>query len=104
MDNEIRIWSREGKELSHLKGHSKWITSICWQPLHRDERGSRKMVSGSKDGSAKVWDVVTGRLMFTLCGHSQCNFFFNFFFFLFFFFIFFIFIIFLFSFFYIFFL
>lgn len=71
MDNEVRVWSWEGKEEGVLRGHTKWITSIAWKPLHREKRGSRLLVSGSKDGTAKVWDVATGRLCFTLFGHSQ---------------------------------
>ena len=78
-DNTIRIWStssvsglkqeKEAKVI--LRGHKKFVTAIAWQPLHSSQgRGCRRLVSSSKDGQAKIWDVVSGQCLATLSGHS----------------------------------
>ncbi len=55
-----------------LRGHKKFVTALSWQPMHRTfGRGCRKLVSASKDGTAKIWDTVNGNCVQTLCGHAQ---------------------------------
>lgn len=72
MDNTIRVWDpRTGEQtVSPLKRHSKWITSISWEPLHM-RAPARRIVSGSKDGTARVWDVVTGKMEAALATKSS---------------------------------
>ena len=39
--------------LDWAAGHTKWITSIAWEPAHR-QLPCRRFVSGSKDATVKV--------------------------------------------------
>ncbi|TPX37936.1 hypothetical protein SeMB42_g06784 [Synchytrium endobioticum] len=68
MDATIRLWSAtDGTPLGDaLRSHTQVVTSIAWSPDH----DSRYFVSGSKDGTAKIWDAATRRCVHTLCGHS----------------------------------
>lgn len=36
MDNTVRMWDpKTGKQLGEpMRGHSKWITSLAWEPIH----------------------------------------------------------------------
>ncbi len=46
-------------------GHSEWITSVT---VSADERF---VASASLDGTIKLWDIASGRLLRTLIGHSD---------------------------------
>jgi ribosome assembly protein 4 len=72
MDKEIKIWDVESaKQVGPtLKGHTNYVTSICWEPLHLNKACNR-MVSASKDGTAKIWDVILGRCLFSLTSHTM---------------------------------
>ena len=71
-DNTIRLWDpKTGKQIGNpLKGHTKWVTSLAWEPYHLQEPGRPRLVSGSKDGTARVWDVVGKRADMALTGHK----------------------------------
>eukprot|EP01117_Protostelium_nocturnum_P017554 TRINITY_DN7167_c0_g1_i1.p1 TRINITY_DN7167_c0_g1~~TRINITY_DN7167_c0_g1_i1.p1 ORF type:complete len:469 (-),score=150.45 TRINITY_DN7167_c0_g1_i1:402-1808(-) len=71
-DCEIRIWDPvEGKQIGvPLSGHKKYVTSISWEPLHKNAECNR-LVSGSKDGSVKVWDLVLSRCLFSMTSHTM---------------------------------
>lgn len=74
MDNTIRLWNAlNGEALgSPLLGHSKWISSLTWEPLHLTKDGaSPKLASGSKDGTVKVWDASRRVCLMTLSGHTN---------------------------------
>ena len=55
----------EAAEPLTLKGHSSDVTSVSLSP------GGKRIVSGSGDGTVKVWDAQTGRETLTLKGHSS---------------------------------
>jgi len=71
-DNTVRIWDPStGKQIGNpLKGHTKWVTSLAWEPYHMQEQGRPRLVSGSKDGTARVWDVVGKQAEMALTGHK----------------------------------
>ncbi|XP_038615160.1 notchless protein homolog 1 [Tachyglossus aculeatus] len=71
-NGQIFLWDpRTGKQLGRaLTGHSKWITSLCWEPLHLNPE-ARYLASASKDGSVRVWDSSSGRCHRILTGHTQ---------------------------------
>ncbi|KAI9593901.1 WD40-repeat-containing domain protein [Syncephalis fuscata] len=71
MDKMIRIWDpTTGKAVgAPLKGHTKWITSLAWEPFHKNIKCNR-LASASKDGTVRVWDVVNRRTLFTLASHT----------------------------------
>ena len=53
-----------GQELFALKGHKDWVCSVAFSP------DGKRIVTGSKDRTAKVWDAATGREVLTLKGHT----------------------------------
>jgi phospholipase A-2-activating protein len=59
MDNIIRIYDTIGNPLMNLEGHTKGIISFSWSI-------EGYLLSGSWDGTAKVWDLNTGLCLFTL--------------------------------------
>jgi ribosome assembly protein 4 len=41
-----------------IKAHKQWITGIAWEPMHANAACER-LVTSSKDGTIKVWNVRT---------------------------------------------
>ena len=63
----INIWGiskNENALLKTLNGHTGYVTCLKLLP-------SNQLVSGSKDNTVKVWDLVTGGLVKTLEGHMN---------------------------------
>ncbi|KAI3627129.1 ribosome assembly [Malassezia furfur] len=52
-----------------LRGHTKWITSLAWEPVHRNARNPR-LASSSKDGTVRIWNVERRQVDFVLGGHT----------------------------------
>lgn len=86
-DGQVRLWDPKiGKPIGEaLKGHSKHIMSLAWEPIHlyvtiknflliSDDRGRNatapRLASSSKDGTVRVWSTLTRRAEYTLGGHS----------------------------------
>jgi ribosome assembly protein 4 len=72
MDKTIRVWHpTSGKQLGKpLTGHTKYVTAISWEPLHRNPQ-CRRLVSASKDGRVKVWDTVLSKCVVSMSGHAH---------------------------------
>lgn len=73
VDGVIYLWDptnpkAEGRKLF---GHKKYISGLSWEPLHLNKECS-KMVSSSKDGSARIWDTKTERCLHALMMHTAC--------------------------------
>ncbi|KAG6826650.1 hypothetical protein H0H92_014977 [Tricholoma furcatifolium] len=70
-DGHVRLWDpKTGKPIGDaMKGHSKWVTSLSWEPIHINP-SSPRLASSSKDGTVRVWSTLTRRTEFTLGGHS----------------------------------
>lgn len=68
----VCIWeAATGKPIgSPLKGHTKFVTSLSWEPYHLQQPNRPRVASSSKDGTARVWDVIGGRMDFALTGHK----------------------------------
>ena len=47
-----------------LKGHSFWVSSVCWSP------DGGYLASGSYDNTVNIWDGKNGECILTLKGHS----------------------------------
>ncbi|MEQ8555566.1 MAG: caspase family protein [Cyclobacteriaceae bacterium] len=58
-DNKIRLISMEGKVETVLEGHSSAVTSITFT------EDGKYLVSGSEDGSVKVWNLEVERVIYT---------------------------------------
>ncbi|XP_025033270.1 notchless protein homolog 1-like, partial [Python bivittatus] len=71
-NGQILLWDPStGTQMGRiLVGHSKWITSLCWEPLHLNPE-CRYLASSSKDGSVRIWDTVAGRCDKILTSHTQ---------------------------------
>lgn len=74
MDKSVRLWDPEtGKALlggKALTGHAKWVTNIAWEPYHLWKDGLPRLVSSSKDGTARIWHC-NGKLEHVLSGHKS---------------------------------
>lgn len=68
----MRIWDpHTGKPLgSPLKGHTKWIRSLAWEPYHLQKPGEPRLASASKDSTVRIWAATTGRTEHVL-GHAD---------------------------------
>jgi hypothetical protein len=53
-----------GRELLRINTHSGWIMSIALTP------DGQRIVTGSDDGTARLWDAVSGRQLLMLQGHA----------------------------------
>ena len=73
MDNTIRLWDPKTGQLlgSPLKGHTKWVRSIAWEPYHLQAPRRPRLASASKDATVRVWDAVSRRTDFVLSGHKD---------------------------------
>jgi len=71
-NSEIRVWDPvSGKQIGKtLSGHRKWITWLCWEPLHINPE-CRKLASASKDATIKIWDTVLSQCLISLSSHLQ---------------------------------
>lgn len=48
-----------------LPGHDSWVQTLCFSP------DGQRLASGSADGTLKVWEAGTGRVLQTIKAHSQ---------------------------------
>ncbi len=61
---DLEVWLR--LDCIHiLRGHSHWVQDVAIAP------DGRTLVSGSKDGTLKLWDLLTGRETMTLHRHTS---------------------------------
>jgi len=72
MDNTVQIWDGETCQAlgKGLRGHTKWITGLAWEPLHL-AGATPRLASSSKDGTVKVWDVVNRTCQYTFSSHTD---------------------------------
>ena len=41
------------------QAHKQYITGLAWEPLHLNQGRGERIVTSSKDGSCKIWNVRT---------------------------------------------
>jgi|AntRauTorckE5430_2_1112549.scaffolds.fasta_scaffold01742_4 phospholipase A-2-activating protein len=68
-DQLIRIFDSNDLLIGTLKGHTNAVTSLSM--LAFPQQDTFLLISGSWDGSAKLWDVRTHECMATLPGHEN---------------------------------
>jgi hypothetical protein len=59
------LYTRFIKNQTTFRGHAGAVTSVAWS------RDDKRIVSGSGDGTLKVWNAATGQETFTLKGHTR---------------------------------
>ena len=72
MDNTVRLWSPStGQPIGPpLKGHSKWVSGLAWEPYHLTTTHPR-LASCSKDTTVRVWNTTLQRIELVLSGHRS---------------------------------
>ncbi len=61
---EWYYWERQTHlELECLRGHTRGVNGVAFSP------DGQRIVTGSDDSTAKVWDAASGQELFTLRGH-----------------------------------
>jgi WD40 repeat protein/serine/threonine protein kinase len=65
VDHTVQVWEAgTGKLLLTYRGHTQAITGLAWSP------DSKLMASASSDGTAQVWDAISGvKPLVTYRGH-----------------------------------
>lgn len=73
LDHSMRLWNaRTGAPLGGpLKAHSNRISGLAWEPYHLQKLGNPRLVSASKDRTARIWDVALRRTEVCLTGHKE---------------------------------
>lgn len=66
-DGVVRVWTAAGDAVGKpLVGHGAYCTDIAWEPLHlADKVVGCRLVSASKDRTARVWDVQSAQCLYT---------------------------------------
>ncbi len=54
-----------------MRGHTKWITSLAWQPLHLNGN-CNILISASKDFTIRMWNTDDGSCLKSFGGHTKC--------------------------------
>jgi len=72
-DSNIRVFDTKSKErLFLLKGHDKPVTSLSFLKFSEESESSGcYLITGSWDGTAKIWDLNSGQCCATLDGHEN---------------------------------
>lgn len=72
LSGDIRVWDpSNGKQIGNaLRGHRKWVTSLCFEPYHSNAACTR-VASASKDHTIRIWNIVTGHCEAVVSGHSD---------------------------------
>jgi WD40 repeat protein/serine/threonine protein kinase len=57
--------NNSGRLVRRFTGHSGWVSSVC------AGRNGHSLLSGSADGTLKLWSTMSGRCLRTLEGHAE---------------------------------
>ena len=64
-DRKVIVWEAQTGFVRFVQTHSEPVTSVAWAP------DGRHVVSGSRDQTARVWDALSGNLVYTYDRHSN---------------------------------
>jgi WD40 repeat protein len=65
IDNQIYLWSVDGRQLLQLDGHTAWVRSLAFS------QDGKILASGSHDHRIGLWNVETGKCLAQLTGHTS---------------------------------
>jgi len=67
-DGIIRVWAKDGKLLIEINGHDNnhnMVYTLCWS------KDGAHIFSGSADGTIRKWQLIDGKEVFVLRGHTH---------------------------------
>ncbi|KAG2065550.1 hypothetical protein BDR04DRAFT_1032451 [Suillus decipiens] len=65
-DGKVKLWNIETKKIiAKWEGHTVVVGALCWSG------DGNEMRSGSWDGTARVWDVKSGKTVPTIINQSR---------------------------------
>lgn len=64
-DTTVRLWKIDGTPIREFVGHTTRVTSLAFSP------DGQRIVTGSEDATARVWDVATGNQLRQFAGHTS---------------------------------
>lgn len=64
-DGTVRLWGRRTGLIGTLSGHTSVVYGVTWSP------DGKKLASGSRDETIRVWDAESLELLQVLHGHSE---------------------------------
>lgn len=73
-NGEIRVWDpKTGKQKGQpLTGHKKWVTFLCFEPLHLTTTSALpRLASSSKDHTIRIWNINNGQCETCISGHTD---------------------------------
>jgi WD40 repeat protein len=67
IDGTVKLWdlTTPSQEYRTLAGHPEPVIRVVFSP------DGKRLASASRDGTARVWDVASGRTIHTLTGHTK---------------------------------
>ncbi|KIK37018.1 hypothetical protein CY34DRAFT_65334, partial [Suillus luteus UH-Slu-Lm8-n1] len=65
-NNNVRVWNVEARKvIAKWEGHTKFVGALSWSA------DSKQVLSGSWDGTARAWDVKSGKTVLVIkTGHE----------------------------------
>ncbi|MFL5589781.1 MAG: NB-ARC domain-containing protein [Ktedonobacteraceae bacterium] len=83
-DGDIRVWETHAAQpatcVAHLAEHTSWVRGLAFAPvgpssspyyLSPRQGGGSRLASASWDRMVRLWDVESGRCLYTLEGHTE---------------------------------
>lgn len=73
MDNQVIVWNAVTGKMhgAPLKGHTKYVTGLAWEPYHLNGGKCERLVSSSRDGTARVWNVRLHKCEQIMSSHTD---------------------------------
>src|SRR4029077_11518666 len=65
VSNWLKRSTRTGKEIRAFKGHEYAVYSVAFGP------DGARVLTGSRDGTARLWDAATGKEIRAFTGHEE---------------------------------
>jgi ribosome assembly protein 4 len=53
-----------------MKGHTKWVRTLAWEPYHVQRPGEPRLASSSKDSTVRIWFTNQQKIDMVLSGHK----------------------------------
>lgn len=64
----MRLWDRDtGEQIRIFEGHTNDVSSVAFSP------DGKNILSGSRDGNVKMWDIDAGKIIITMIGFKDGN-------------------------------